>query len=726
MKKLIALSLSLVLTVTFNYAQTGQITVEDIWSKYKFGERSAGAFNFLKDGRHYTKREKVDSHVALTKYDITSGKKVGTIFSAKDLEEAGGPKSFSRHTFSDDESKLLLGNDIERIYRRSSKGHYVVWDGNKSIPISSDEKIMYPKFNPQADKVAYVLNNNLFLMDLSTQKHQQITNDGEYNNIINGAADWVYEEEFSMSRAFWWNEAGDQIAFLRYDESAVKEFTMSWYDADEGYPKHESFKYPKAGEDNAFVTVHCYDLKSNTSKKLNLKGDANTYYPRIKWTKKSDELVVFKMNRHQNDLKLIKINTRSGQDEVMLHEQNKYFVELHDNLTFLEDAKHFIWSSERDGFNHLYLHDMNGKLKKQLTKGKWDVTRFYGVDEKKKQVYFQAAMESPINREVYCSDFSGKKARPMAAAAGSNGANFSPTFDYYIHSYSKAGEPGVYVIRDRKNEILRFLEDNSKLKKTLSDFELGNMEFKEIPVGDGVKLNAYVITPPDFDRNKEYPVLMYCYGGPGSQTVHNRWGGLNYMWFQMLAQRGYIVVSVDNRGTGARGEEFRKMTYQQLGKYEELDQTAAAKWLGEQPFVDADRIGIWGWSYGGYLSSLCLLKGNDVFKAAIAVAPVTNWKWYDTIYTERYMRTPQENEEGYENNSPVNFADRLKGNYLLIHGMADDNVHFQNAVEMASALIKANKQFDTYYYPNRNHGIYGGSTRLHLYTKMTNFILEKL
>jgi dipeptidyl-peptidase-4 len=432
------------------------------------------------------------------------------------------------------------------------------------------------------------------------------------------------------------------------------------------------------------------------------------------------------MNRHQNHLELLNVDANTGMEKILLEEKNKYFIDIHDNLRFLKDKKQFIWTSEQGGYNHIFLYGLNGKQIKNLTPGSFDVTQFYGLDEEKGVIYYQAAANNPMEREVYSVSINSGISTEMTNEKGTNSAQFSSDYSYYVLNHSTANAAPRYTVYGIKGRKIRTIEDNADMSEMQKSYNVSPVEFFEFKTSEQVSLNAYMIKPPNFNKNKKYPVFMYLYGGPGSQTVTDSWNGSQYWWFQMLAQQGYIVVSVDNRGTGARGEEFRKMTYLQLGKYETMDQIEAAKYLAKQPFIDGNRIGIFGWSYGGYMSSLCILKGNDAFKAAIAVAPVTSWKWYDTIYTERYMRTLEENEAGYKDNSPVYFADRLKGSYLLIHGMADDNVHFQNTVEMTDALIRANKQFDTYFYPNRNHGIYGNNARLHLYTKMTNFIKENI
>ena len=712
------------LATFFVSAQTKSITVEDIWKDYTFYARSVPGFNFQKDGRHYTRKEENK----VVQYDLLTGKQTKVLLDATTLSTTGSfDQTFSRYSFSNNEDKMLLEGDLESIYRHSTKGQFYVLDRktNNLSSIGEEGKMSLATFSPDEKSVAFVRDNNLFVKDLMSGETRQITTDGKTNEIINGMADWVYEEEFGETKAFAWSPNGDQIAFIRFDETEVREFILTIHN-DEAYPEYRKFKYPKVGEKNAKVSVHVFNLNTNKTTKIDLGNMDDQYVPRIKWTHDNNGLVVFKMNRHQNNLKLILADTKMGKTKTLLEETNDYYVDITDDLNFLKDKKHFVWTSEKSGFNHIYLYNMNGKLVRQLTNGNYDVTRLYGVDEVNKMVYFQAAEQSPLERQIYSVDMDGKKKKNLTPFAGTNAAQFSSTFDYFVNTFSTVNTPPTFTVYDRTGKEIRVIEDNKKLVSVQKTYGTQSVNFSKIKNAAGDELNAWTVTPPNFDLSKKYPVLMYVYGGPGSQTVKNSYGYNNYWWFQMLAQKGYIVVSVDNRGTGARGEKFKKMTYQQLGKYETEDQIAAAKYLAAQPYVDGDRIGIFGWSYGGYMSSLAILKGNDVFKTAIAVAPVTNWKWYDSIYTERYMRTDDENPDGYKDNSPVYFADQLKGNYLLVHGNADDNVHFQNSAEMAKALIKANKQFDTYFYPNRNHGIYGDNARLHLYTKMTDFLIEKL
>lgn len=706
-----------------SYAQQ-EITLEGLWKDYTYVASSVPGFRFMNDGKHYTRLE--DN--TIKKYDLTSGNFVEDILAGDALKNKDGFNGeIANYTFHDDESKIIVASETESIYRRSSKSFYHIYDREKKAlqAVFNDDKVQYATLSPDGMNIAYVWENNIYYMNLKSGETNPVTTDGVNNKIINGSADWVYEEEFAFAKAFHWSPDSKNIAFMRFDETQVPEFTMTNYN-NELYPEYVTFKYPKVGEKNADVTIHIYNLRKDKSTLVKISDNDEFYIPRINWTQDKNKLCVTKMNRHQNNLQLLLADANSGEVKILLEEKNQYYIDVTDNLTFLEDGKHFIWSSEKTGYNHLYLYDMNGKEKKVLTQGKYDVFDFYGVDEKRKKIYYRAAAKNAMEKEIYVVDLDGKNNKLVAGNAGMNSAQFSSTFDYYVNNHSTINSPPSYTVFDRSGKTIRKIEDNEDLKAAKKAMGISQVEFFDFKTKDNVTLNGYMIKPPNFNAQEKYPVFMYLYGGPGSQSVTDSWKGQNYWWFQMLAQKGYIVACVDNRGTSGRGEEFKKMTYMKLGELETVDQIESAKYLGSLPYTDASRIGIFGWSYGGYMSSLCLLKGSDVFKAAIAVAPVTSWKWYDTVYTERYMRTHGENEAGYEENSPVNFAKNLKGNYLLVHGMGDDNVHFQNSVEMANALIAANKQFDTYYYPNRNHGIYGGVTRLHLYQKMTDFILEKL
>lgn len=717
-KTLLLANLLIWATLTEGVAQSAKtLSVDDIWGRSKFRTESSPGFNFLKDGKHYAMFEKG----YILRMDFTTGQPNGAIFEPSMVKNNPSFR-FDNYSFSDDEQKILFETESESIYRRSSKSKYHVWDGKNLESLYPTTKQSNPKFNPQGDKIAFVSDNNLFVKDLSNGKITQVTKDGAKNRIINGLCDWVYEEEFGFTRAYEWSPDGSKIAFLRFDESEVREFTMQLYH-DEAYPQQETFKYPKVGEKNSVVTVWVYEVGDRKPKQLELQAE---YFPRLQWTP-DNQLCVFKLNRHQNELELLLIDAKRN-STLLYKEKNKAYLEIEDNtLTFLPHNQGFIWLSEQTGWRHLFHIDMKGNVVKALTKGDYDVTELLGLDSKRQIVYYQAAKNSPLTRQIYGLNLLNGEEKMICGERGSNVVQFNPTFDYYVHISSTINKPAVAAVFDlHENRKLRTLYENKMLQKQQEEYGVSEVEFFNFKTTEGVELNGWMIKPKNFEPTKKYPVFMTQYSGPGSQQVLDRWRGQDYWWYQLLAQKGYIVACVDPRGTGARGEAFKKITYLQLGHYETIDQIEAAKHLGSLPYIDKNRIGIFGWSYGGYMSSLCILKGNETFKAAIAVAPVTNWKWYDSIYTERYMQTEKENAKGYKDNSPVYFADRLKGNYLLVHGLADDNVHFQNAMEMTNALIKANKHFDNYYYPNKNHGIYGGNTRLHLYTKILNFILEKL
>ncbi|HHB78427.1 MAG TPA: S9 family peptidase [Saprospiraceae bacterium] len=711
----------LLLTIVVNFQSFAQekIQLQDIWYSGKLYARSVPGFNFMKDGRHYTRQE----GNRIFKYDILTGQSAGVIFDG----DAVGMTDFSGFRFSDDEQKIVFTKDEESIYRHSTRANYFVYDliAKTQTPVFTKGKQMYALLSPDAQKVAFVYDNNLYVKDLSTNKLTQITSDGQVNHIINGASDWVYEEELGVVRAYEWAPDSKKIAYYRFDESEVKEYTLNYYH-DDVYPEPYTYKYPKVGEKNSIVDLYIYDLPSGKKIKVKSGEDKDTYIAKIQWSKDPNILTFLHLNRHQNHLKLFKTDAGTGASTVLLEEKSKYYVDNYNNLTFLPDGKQFLWTSDRSGFNHIYLYDMEGHLRKQITKGDWGVTKLQGFDKKRKVLYYQSSERDPKVRDVYAINLKGRNKSRITKGAGWNEISFSPTYDYYTLTHSTINSPPTYAIYTNEGKWLRSLQDNRPILKQIKAHGCTNVEFFDFTTSEGVKLNGWMITPPLFNPKKKYPLFMYLYGGPGNQQVVDQWRGPNYWWFQMLAQKGYVVACVDNRGTGGRGAEFKKMTYMQLGHYETIDQIEAAKYLSAKPFIDEKRTGIFGWSYGGYMSSLCLLKGNDVFEMGIAVAPVTNWKWYDSIYTERFMRTEKENPKGYHDNSPIYFANRLKGKYLLIHGLADDNVHFQNSAEMARALVEANKQYETYIYTNKNHGIYGGVTRLHLFSKMTNFIENNL
>ncbi|OEI79705.1 peptidase S9 [Formosa algae] len=705
-------------------AQQKQITLEDIWNGTFRTERME-SLHSMANGQEYSvldfNRESRSTSIDI--YDYKTLSKVKTLVSSSDLSDID---FFTDYTFSDDESKVLLATQVESIFRRSTLGYYFVFDtATKSVTAISDDKIQEPTFSPDGTKVAYGLNNNLFIKDLKTGETTQFTSDGVDNKIINGITDWVYEEEFAFVRAFEWNATGDKIAFIRFDETKVPEFSMDLFGKDL-YPTQDVFKYPKAGEANSDVSLHVFDLKQNKITEVTLdKSYSDFYIPRIKWTNEANVLSAQYTNRHQNELDLWMIDASAMTSKLVLTDKDQAYVDVTDNLTFLEDNS-FIWTSEKDGYNHIYHYKKDGSLINQITNGNWEVTNYYGYDKKSKKIFYQSVENGSINRDVYSISLKGKNKTRLSDKEGTNSASFSANFTYFINTYSSATTPPLYTLNSAKSgKVLKTIIDNNFFFKQKTAYDISKKEFSTIKV-NGNDLNMWMIKPSDFDPSKTYPLFMYQYSGPGSQSVANTWLSANDFWYEMLAEKGYIVACVDGRGTGLKGAAFKKATQKELGKFELEDQIQAAKQLGDLSYIDKERIGIWGWSFGGFMSSNAIFKGNDVFKMAIAVAPVTSWRFYDSIYTERYMTTPQENASGYDENSPINHVDKLKGDFLLVHGTADDNVHVQNSMQMIEALIQANKQFDWMIYPDKNHGIYGGNTRLHLYTKMTNFLDEKL
>ncbi len=698
-----------------------KFTLENTVKRNIFRAHGVYGLNSMSDGKHYSTNKR--GNILL--YSYKTGNLVDTLVKGNLLIPEGDTTAIALqgYNFSKDEKKLLIPTATDYIYRWSSKSNFFIWDiqEEKLSALSDKGKQRLADFSPDGKKVAFVRENNLFVKDLLTGTENQITNDGKDRYIINGTTDWVYEEEFGFTKGFFWSPDGSKIAFYRFDESNVVEYEMQiWGDL---YPEMHKYKYPKAGEDNSLVSIHIYDLNTGNTIAADIGNETDQYIPRIKWTAKDGILAIQRMNRLQNKLEILLVDAEDGKSSVIYTEENKYYIDITDDLSFIDEG-HFIISSEKDGFNHLYYYDIDGRLIRQLTKGEWEVTSLQGYDAKRERVIFEAAKSSPLNRDILAANLDGEL-ELLSEREGTNHGSFSSNFDYYINTFSDANTPSYISVNKANGKVIRVLEENIEFMDKLREYGYQDREFFQIPLEDGINLNAWKILPPDFDPGKKYPVLMYVYGGPGSQTVQNSWGG-GQLWYQMLAQEGIVCISVDNRGTGARGEEFKKMTYLQLGKYETIDQIASAKYLAGLPWVDDEHIGIFGWSYGGFMASLCMTKGADIFDVGVAVAPVTNWKYYDNIYTERFMRTPQENPDGYEDNSPINFTDQLEGKYLLVHGTADDNVHVQNAIDMITALVESDKQFDLQFYPNKNHGIYGGNTRFHLYTKLTDFLIENL
>ena len=731
MKKLLILLVVILTFFTGQAQQAQKITLEDIFQKGTFRALSVYGLRSMNDGIHYTTME---ARSKIVKYSYKTGDEVEVLFDISKIDDAP-ISSFSAYEFSDDETKILLTTERKPIYRRSYTAEFYVWNSvtEELSELSDDGAQQLATFSPDGNYVAYVRDNNIFIKNLKFGSTHQATNDGKFNEIINGAPDWVYEEEFGYNKAFWWSPDSKFLAYVRFDEKEVPEFSMPMYagaaptlEENKLYPGEYTFKYPKAGESNSTVEVYSYEVKTKIAIKVDIGEETNIYIPRLKWTPDANELAVMRLNRHQNQMDILYANPYTGDTRNFLTEKNDRYIAENflDAFTYLDNGN-FVIQSERDGWSHLYLYDKQGFEIAQLTEGDFDVTDFYGYDPDKELYYYQAAAESPLRREVYYVSEDKEEKGKLSTLEGTNRAVFSKNFKYFINYYSSAKVPAYITLHDNKDgEQIRFLQDNTVLKNTVKQMDIPQKEFFTFTTSEGIELNGWMLKPQGFNASQKYPVFMTQYSGPNSQSVTDSWGGIG--WNEYLAQEGFLVVCVDPRGTGARGEDFRKVTYMQLGKYESDDQVEAAKYLTTLPYVDDQNISIFGWSYGGFMTLLTLEKGGDLFKAGIAVAPVTSWRFYDTVYTERFMRTPEENPEGYDDNSPLSHAEDIKGNLLIVHGTADDNVHAQNTFEMTEKMVQAGVQFDMAMYTNRNHGIRGGNTSMHLYTKMVNFLKDNL
>ncbi len=713
-----------ILPLTFFSQQ--KLTLEDIWAKGIFYAKYAQGFNVMNDGVNYVDIESYGSQTNLSQFDLKTGKKIKELVKGEDVKFNNKPLNLYTYQFSPNEDKLLLYENRENVYRRSPKANYYVYDiaTKKTIQLSDKGQQMFPLFSPDGKKIAFVRENNLYIKYLETGAEIVVTSDGEANKIKNGWADWVYEEEFSRADYFDWSMNSQYLAYVKFDETKVKEYTMDYYKA-ELYPTQYTFKYPKAGEENSIVSVHIFDEESKRTVTADIGTEKDIYIPRIQFTNNPLVLSITRLNRLQNKLELLFTDVIGGKGAVAYTDESKTYVDVTDDLRFIGD-KGFIISSERDEYNHLYYYDLNGKLINQITKGQFDVTEFSGYDEETKTLYYVSAENGATNRDVYSVKLNGKDKKRLSTRSGFTSFEFTPGYKYYISTYSDANTPPVYELNSINGKTVKVLEDNAALKSKMKNYNLSTKQFFRFKTSEGVELNGWMLKPQNFDSTKKYPVYMYAYGGPGANEVNNNWDGTDYFWHNFLNQEGYMVVCVDNRGTQGRGRQFKHSTYLQLGKLETIDQIETAKYLGSLPFVDKTRIGFQGWSFGGYMASLLISKGGDVFKTAVAVAPVTNWKYYDNIYTERFLRKPIDNKSGYEDNSPTNFVKDIKGKFLLIHGSADDNVHLQNSMELANAMVSKNIPFDFMIYPNKSHGISGGLTRLHIYSKIFKFVKENL
>lgn len=711
-----------------------KVTLRDI-AQGTYRAQGISGLKPMLDGEHYTQIS--SDHKRIVKYSFKTGEEVGTLFDVTTARDCD-LKSFDDYILSPDEKLILIQTETKPIYRHSFTAVYYIYNvkNNKMEPLSNNGPQQVPLFSPDGNQIAFVRNNNIYLVKLLFgNSESQVTKDGEYNHVLNGIPDWVYEEEFSFNRAFDFSADSKMIAYVRFDESAVPMFSFPWYKglAPEKtsyatYPGAYEYKYPKAGEVNSKVSVHTYDIKSHVTRKMDLQIDSDGYIPRIKFTSDPEKLAIMTLNRHQNRLDLYMANPRSGLCKVAIRDEAQYIKEsAYSNIKFYPE--HIVMMSEKDGYNHLYLYTIAGNLVKQITKGQFEVTSFLGWDQKANVFYYASNEGSPLRTAIYKIDGKGKKTK-LSTRTGSNSAIFSTNQKYYINTFSNISTPTLITLNDNRGKELTTLLDNSKLKAQTAQLNMPQKEFFTFRTSSGVELNGWMMKPANFNANKKYPVILHQYSGPGSQQVIDRWGigsfGDGGLFEAYMCDKGYIMVCVDGRGTGGRGAAFEKCTYLQLGVKEAEDQVETARYLGTLPYIDGKRIGIWGWSFGGYNTLMSMSDGSGAFKAGVAIAAPSDWRFYDTVYTERFMRTPKENAEGYDAGSAIKRAPQLKGSLLLIHGTADDNVHYQNCAEYSEALVQAGIQFDMQVYTNRNHGIFGGKTREHLMNRVANFFIQNL
>lgn len=712
-----------------------KVTLRDI-AQGTYRAQGISGLKPMLDGEHYTQIS--SDHKRIVKYSFKTGEEVGTLFDVTTARDCD-LKSFDDYILSPDEKLILIQTETKPIYRHSFTAVYYIYNvkNNKMEPLSNNGPQQVPLFSPDGNQIAFVRNNNIYLVKLLFgNSESQVTKDGEYNHVLNGIPDWVYEEEFSFNRAFDFSADSKMIAYVRFDESAVPMFSFPWYKglAPEKtsyatYPGAYEYKYPKAGEVNSKVSVHTYDIKSHVTRKMDLQIDSDGYIPRIKFTSDPEKLAIMTLNRHQNRLDLYMANPRSGLCKVAIRDEAEQYIKesAYSNIKFYPE--HIVMMSEKDGYNHLYLYTIAGNLVKQITKGQFEITSFLGWDQKANVFYYASNEGSPLRTAIYKIDGKGKKTK-LSTRTGSNSAIFSTNQKYYINTFSNISTPTLITLNDNRGKELTTLLDNSKLKAQTAQLNMPQKEFFTFRTSSGVELNGWMIKPANFNANKKYPVILHQYSGPGSQQVIDRWGigsfGDGGLFEAYMCDKGYIMVCVDGRGTGGRGAAFEKCTYLQLGVKEAEDQVETARYLGTLPYIDGKRIGIWGWSFGGYNTLMSMSDGSGAFKAGVAIAAPSDWRFYDTVYTERFMRTPKENAEGYDAGSAIKRAPQLKGSLLLIHGTADDNVHYQNCAEYSEALVQAGIQFDMQVYTNRNHGIFGGKTREHLMNRVANFFIQNL
>lgn len=716
MKKLYTLLLLILLTA-LTHSQSKNITLEEIFIEKKFSPYDYFSTVSLSDGEHYAVLEENNSINEYKFIDEEFSREIMPPLSEVDL-------NIEDFTLSSDDTKILIIANSKKIYRHSSESDVYIYDTKtfELKKINQKEKIQNPAFSPDGNYIAYVYQNNLYIKNLNTFETIQITDDGKINEIINGLPDWVYEEELGMEVAFDWNSESNKIAYLRFDESAVKEYSLIRYG--EIYPEVFKYKYPKAGEDNSVLRLFVYDILSGTKKELNIGDNKDIYIPAIKWTNNPAVLSVLRLNRLQNFLEVLHYDINNPVPEVFFTDKSEYYLDDVVNINYLKNNGLFALSG-RDGFRHIY-HVSPGKNIKQITKGKFEVSEIVSVDEDNEIVYYTSNEPSALDIALYSVKFDGTDKKLLSEPSGTTSAQLTGKNKYIILRHTDANSPANVSVRDINGNLIRVVYDNQELKEKFKEYGFVKKEFFKFKTSLNIELNGWIMKPKNFDESKKYPVLFSVYNGPGSRSVTNSYTYVYYLWYQYLCSKGYIVAEIDSRGTSGRGEEFQKSTYMRLGEYELADQLEAVKYIGSLDYVDKDRIGIWGWSYGGYVVCLAMTKGEGIFKTGLAVAPVTDWRYYDNIYTERFMRKPSENPDGYYNFSPLNFADKLQGNLLLVHGSDDDNVHPQNTFEFAENLTKANIPFDMHIYTNKNHNISGDTTRYHLFKKLSAYLLKNL
>lgn len=714
-------TLFLLTFISFAAIAQPEITVDDLTTKNTFAQKSVSGIRWLKDGKFYTSL----SGNKVVKYDVSTGQVVSTVYEG-DLQIDG-------YSFSDDEKKLLLTTNSESIYRRSSKAFYYIYDiaTKKTSKLSNGGKQSYATFSPDGSKVGFARDNNLWLVNVSDLKESQVTTDGVFNSIINGSTDWVYEEELSFAQAFFWSPDSKKIAWYRFDETTVHEYNLQKWNKGSLYPTDYRYKYPKAGEANSVVEIWIYDVVADKKVKADTGTELDIYIPRVMWTANANVLSVRRMNRLQNMLEILHVDAATGQSKVVLTEKSDtyYDIDYTDDLVYLADGKRFLFASERSGYKHYYLSNVDGTGITPVTSGNWEATQLVAIDEATQTLYYLSTEGNYLDRTFYSIGFDGKRKTKLSAKEGQHSINMSNDSQFYIDMVSSATDPlTVSLYRTKGNVLVKVLENNDELRKKLSDYKIVPKEFFQYTAADGsTKVDGYMIKPATLEPGKKYPVLVFQYSGPRSNSVANIFGGgSNFFWHQMLVQKGVVVAVVDTRGTGSRGEKFAKQTYKQLGALEMQDLLAAGSYLGKLPYIDSKRMGIWGWSFGGYTTALVMTKGAGTYKLGISGAPVTSWRYYDNIYTERFLQRPNDNQIGYDNNSPMTFANMLQGKFLLIHGTGDDNVHFQNSVALADALIRAGKQFQSFYYPDQAHGFRGAGVNAHRFVLMTEFIMNNL